>query len=484
VVLQLPQMSKLIRFIFLISLFLIFLLPPTDPDLGWQLRCGELFWQEGSFCEQNQFTVLLPDYSWPNHGWGYQALIYPIYKFFGLWGLTIFNAFLMTAAFGFLFVAIRNHTLEKMLGILATIYFGWGVFSFGIRSQLVGFFFFNLTLYLLNKLNTRPYTHLILPLTMLLWANTHGSVILGLILIECSIWTAVAVNLDKPHILKTLIPLSLTSVGVTLINPFGFRIYEEMWRHFAGPIDLSKLIAEWVPPQPQVQQIILISGAVVLIYLMYRAFVETEHAPSLPFILYSSFLILPFAFLALKARRNVPFFFAVTSFALLNSLPSKKASPTKNQLAAFLAGGVLLYGLLVQLPQTIETNSSWQNFCQNKSLTLPGDAAEFLKTQPAGNIFNRYEWGGFLIWQLPEDKIFVDGRMPAWGGPESKSPYTIYLETLQTQPGWEETLDQYNITYIFISPGTFMDLLLAPDSQKFGWQEIYRDKISVIYKHL
>jgi len=475
-------MPKLIPWIFFIALFLIFLLPPTDPDLGWQLRCGELFWRERSFCEQNQFTVLLPNYSWPNHGWGYQALIYPIYKFFGLWGLTIFNALLMTAAFYFLYAATRNHTFEKMLGILATIYFGWGVFSFGLRSQLVGFFFFNLTLWLLTKIGEKPKLVFLLPLTMLVWANTHGSAILGLILLGCSILPTIVGNLDKPHILKNLMPLSLTSAGATLINPFGFRIYEEMWRHFAGPIDLSKLIAEWVPPVPLVQKIILLTGGVVFLYILLKFFTASP-----PLILYSLFLIPIFAFLALQARRHVPFFFAVTSFTLLNALPSKKASPTKNQLAALSAGGVLLYGLLVQLPQTIETNSSWQNFCRNQTLEYPCAAVEFLKTQgpPSGeasNTFNRYEWGGFLIWQLPEHKIFVDGRMPAWPTESGKSPYTIYLETLQTQPDWQETLDQYNINYILISPGTFMDLLLEPDPQKFGWQEIYRDKIAVVYK--
>ncbi len=516
-------MSKILHLTFLTSLFLIFLLPPTDPDLGWHLRCGQELWQGQGFCSQNHFTVLLENYSWPNHAWGYQAVIYPIFKFFGLYGLTVFNALLMTAAFWFLFAAIKNYTLEKMLGILATIYFGWGVFSFGLRSQLVGFFFFNLTLYLLTKLPTksrpdkvqqrplfefvsrphntpitnktpihhhnkvtqRPLFQFVIPLVMLLWANTHGSVILGLILVGCSILTTVVVNLGRPYILKTLTPLALGSAAVTLINPFGFRIYEEAWRHFAGPIDLSKLIAEWVPPQPHIQQIILISGALVLAYLLFKYLT----APS-SFILNSLFLILPFAFWALRARRNVPFFFAITSFSLLNALPVKEESPVKKQLAGLLATGILLYGLLIQLPQTIETNNSWQNYCQNKSLELPCDAVEFLKSQPVGNIFNRYEWGGFLIWQLPDYKIFVDGRMPAWSpealakGDSPVSPYTIYLETLQTRPGWQETLDQYSITYILISPNTFMDLKLQPNPSEFGWQEVYRDKIAVVYKKL
>jgi len=485
--------------VFFIALFLIFLLPPTDPDLGWQLKCGELFWQEQSFCEDNQFSVLLENYSWPNHAWGYQALIYKIHQFFGIHGLTVFNALLMTAAFGFLFAAYRcSSAIHCALGILATIYFGWGVFSFGPRSQLVGFFFFTLTLYLLTKIEVaaptdvgarsdataRPWraspffrNYLALPLTMLLWANTHGSVILGLILMGVFNLSYLTATVGKRERNSLLLTATAISGLITLINPFGFRIYEEAWRHFFGPIDLSKLIAEWVPPQPHIQQIILISGTAVFLYVLFKLVCTSE----LQFALPALFLIPIFTFWALKARRNVPFHFVVISYSLLNSLKTKM-SPLRNQLAALLAVGVLLYGLIIQLPQTIEYDP-----CQRD---VPCGAVEFLKKQEPGPIFNRYEWGGFLIWQLPEYKIFVDGRMPAWRdatrslgeGWADKSPYTIYLETLQTRPGWQETLDKHDIIYILISPNTFMDLKLRPDPASLGWSEIFRDRISVVYK--
>ncbi|PIU69144.1 hypothetical protein COS81_01205 [candidate division WWE3 bacterium CG06_land_8_20_14_3_00_42_16] len=107
-----------------------------------------------------------------------------------------------------------------------------------------------------------------------------------------------------------------------------------------------------------------------------------------------------------------------------------------------------------------------------------------MKSQASGNIFNRYEWGGFLIWQLPQDKVFVDGRMPAWPTSSGKSPYTIFLEILQTQPGWNESLKEYGIDWILINPGTFMDLLLKDDPPKYGWEEKYRDEISVVYRRV
>ncbi len=97
-------------------------------------------------------------------------------------------------------------------------------------------------------------------------------------------------------------------------------------------------------------------------------------------------------------------------------------------------------------------------------------------------MYNTYEWGGFLVWQVPEMKMFVDGRMPAWIGEGGKSPYTSYLEIIQAQPGWNEYLLDMETKYLLIAPGTFLDLELDEGGAvKWGWKEEYRDKGAVVY---
>ncbi|MFH1840978.1 MAG: hypothetical protein ABH807_02380, partial [Candidatus Shapirobacteria bacterium] len=176
------------------------------------------------------------------------------------------------------------------------------------------------------------------------------------------------------------------------------------------------------------------------------------------------------AFLALKARRNLDYFFLLAFYFLAQNKFKAKFLPA---LSLLVITGLFCFGLFIQLPRTLLAKPL------NK---YPQKAVAFLEQQPVGNIFNTYEWGGYLIWQLPRFKIFVDGRMPAWPTPEGKSPYTIYLETLQNQPGWEETLEKYQTKYLFIAPGTFMDLLLQPGPVKYNYQEIYRDSRAVIYQ--
>lgn len=483
--------SKIIKLLFFLALFVFFLLPATDPDLGWHLRCGEEIWTKHTLCNINTFSVLLPGYRWTNHFWFYQLTIYPIQSAFGRWGLTVFNAIAVTLAFLFFYQAIKNFTFEKMLAIFAIIFFGWGVFSFGIRAQLFGFLFFDLLLFLLSKIKEKPKLAFFIPLTMLFWANTHGSAIIGLVLLFFFCARQVYEKLQKTHSVIILLPsviILLFSALITLLNPFGIGIYQESWQHVFGTIDLSKLIAEWVPPNPNIYWTIIVSCLCLLLYYLITA---------TPKEIILAFLILPFAFLAVQARRHVHFYFT-SFFYLLFTLPTskklfdswRKQRVLRRYLVLIITLVFLLGALFFRLPRTYRTNGSWGSYCQASPVTVPCDAVEFLKEQNvSGNIFNRYEWGGFLIWQLPEYKVFVDGRMPAWNNETGKSPYTIYLETLQTrpdggqaQPGWQEILDEYNIDWILISPGTFMDLLLQPNPEEFGWQEVYRDKISVVYK--
>lgn len=466
-----------LAWLFWLALFLFFLISPTDPDLGWHLRCGQEIWQGQGWCEYNRFSVLLENFFWPNLYWFYQVMIFAFFKAAGLWGLTILNALLMSLAFLLFYLAIRNYAWEKMLALGLIIFLGGGVFSFGIRSQITGFFFFNLLLWLFSKIRSNEKMALFLPPIMLLWANTHGSFVVGLVLLA---FGGLYWGVNRPgKILPVTVILTL-SLAAIFLNPFGLKIYPAIWQHFAG-VNLAGLIAEWVPPQPFIRWLIFIGSLGLSVYVLILGKVK-----NLPL----SFLTVAFAVLALKAQRSVPFFFLL-SFFLFLSLPVTKLSLAgwlkekilRNNLAILTAAALLFFGLFIRLPETLALNSSWSNYCQNSSVVYPCRAVEFLKKQPEkGIIFNRYEWGGFLIWQLPEYRIFVDGRMPAWPAPEGKSPYTIYLETLQNQPGWQETLKRYNVDWILISPGTFMDLLLAPQPEKFGWDEVFRDKMAVVYQ--
>jgi len=104
----------------------------------------------------------------------------------------------------------------------------------------------------------------------------------------------------------------------------------------------------------------------------------------------------------------------------------------------------------------------------------------------SGNVFNTYEWGGFLIWQKPEMKVFVDGRMPAWKDEDGKSPYRVFLEIWYAGAGWNEKLKKWKTDYILIRNQTPLDDLLKNNKEqsKYHWYEVYRGRDAVIYKYV
>ncbi len=269
------------------------------------------------------------------------------------------------------------------------------------------------------------------------------------------------------------------TLGVTVINPFGAGIYSEIWRH-AGGIDLSLIIAEWVPPVIWLRCVILISAIWMGSYILFAGrrwgFVYVC-------------VLIGMTFLALSARRNGPDFWLVGG-ALIALTPvcaeARRWGRVRKDLwqsGVLLGASILAVLILVFVVPGVLNVNRWSGW-EIEDMKVKG-AVDYLKTQKdTDNVFNRYEWGGYLIWAMPERMIFADGRMPAWVGPGGKSPYTIYLETLQNQPGWQETLAKYEMKWILISPGTFMDLLLAPDPSKFGWKERYRDEWSVVYRKM
>jgi len=147
-----------------------------------------------------------------------------------------------------------------------------------------------------------------------------------------------------------------------------------------------------------------------------------------------------------------------------------------------LVSGGILFLLFTSVPRQLITFAE-ENYCRAIPRIYPCGAVEFLQSRNSvgQNIFSHFEWGGFLEWQLSENRFFVDGRMPAWSTPANESPYSIYLEIIQAQLGWENFLAQVGTDQLLIGNGTFLDLELQKNSNP-NWREVFRDEVAVVYE--
>lgn len=469
--------------IFLLFFFL-FLIPVRDTDFGWHLRCGQEILESGQLCQMNHFTTLLDGYQWHSPAQGYQILLFLTFKYFGFVGIAFLYALTTAAVFTFLIKSLGRNLVVDTLIMLIGIWFAWSTLNIGPRSQILSVYFLLIFLSIIKWSQSRPKLLYFLPILTIIWSNSHSGFFLGpIIVLFLTIDTLIKYFLkiaSAKYLVTISILTSLTFVA-SLVNPYGFQIYGEVLRH--GRVAMNTLIAEWV--SPQVWQIFLTLS--VTVWLSNKAWARKD---------FFSVLLLAFsAYLTVLARRNLPIFSVVAIYATLSSLtenfdPSLIKNPIQKMW--FVAGAVAVIFLATKnIPPILAFNDGI--YCQKALVVLPCGGVGFMLTQKPGRIFNAYEWGGYLIWKLPKFKIFVDGRMPSWDTtsesslPQNwrgKSPYTIYIETLQAQSGWEEILKNYQTDYVMIQKRSYLDLVLIENQEKYGFKNIYTDDYASIYKRV
>jgi len=453
------KVKKVSFSLFIFATAVIFFLAPIDTDLGWHLRYGNYFLENGRPMMENKLTVLLHNQTWPNSYTLYQPLIAFLYGHFGLWGLSLFNSTILVASFYFIWKLFNKNLAKASIIALINTVGGWTILRYGLRGQITSMLFLTILFYILEKVKQPKNITAGLGILFLFWSNFHGSYLYGILL--AGLWTLL--NL-KPLII-------IPSLFTPLINPYGLGNYKHVLTTMTSP--LNQMIAEWTQPRP------IYKLTAVGLFIFYLAVWQKNKKKITSKTFFWPLATLSSLYLLFKARRNLPQFFLIQSTAFLKILNFDNLKPS---LLNILWGTTAVLGMILILPRTFQLNSDWSTYCQQGMTKYPYKAVNYIKEkQLTGNIFNFYRWGGFLTWQLPENLIFVAGHIPGRPTPDGKYPYKIHLNILQAQPGYQEKLNKYDINYILIPSGTFLDLELQKN-ETAPWLEIYRDKISVLYK--
>lgn len=455
-------MKKSILFIFFLTVFIAGFFPVRDTDFGWHYRCGNEFISDGKLCTGNSFSYFLPHYQAYYTGHVYDIALAALYNTGGFLLIALAGALLLVfsaALVLYLFSASLQYAFFAYAAIFLASY---PVFRLGLRPQIISF---SLFLLVLAAFKSRKISHMTtLPFLFFIWVNLHIGFFTGLIAL------AVYSFIYLRQFGFRYVLIVLLSFSASLINPFGIRVYYEIYRHAVSP--LSTMIAEWMPPTLYIS--IGIAGILVTgLFLLARDRWKKIAA---------YLLMAVFGILAIRANRNIPYFMAAAALFYYPYLKKFFAVPISS--VATTLSIILLFTAIIHIPSTWSALTSRQAYCfDGLRDPYPCKALTAIKNMD-GNFFTLYEWGGFLIWKKPGSKVFVDGRMPAWKDEKGKSPYRAYLEIIQAKPGWNETLKSLNTDYIFITNGTFLDLLLAEKAHMYGWSEIYRDDYAVIYRSI
>lgn len=494
-------MSKFIKPGILLFLFIISLRPPLDLDLGWHLKYGEYFFKNGHVLMENIYSSVWPGYPWVQASWGYDLLLYQIYNHFGFFGISLAGALTTVLIFYLITKPLKNPTFFILLLLLFVFVTQAGaLYQAAFRSQTPSALVFTIILISVSaKLLFQSKSRLIsflyyaLPLQFLIWANLHGGFLLGFVIIGL-IWISIGIllilNFVKntqfiPITYKTYVLFSLLifiSFLVTFINPWDIRLHLESLRHSTNPNLM--LIEEWQPRIYYPFDAIL--TGLVAIFTFFTA-LKRKKATDIPYLVAFSGM----TYFAFSANRFALPFGIMSVYYLSHSIPSVKFLYKNTYQTLFIFISILLiaidligYQRFFYIPDPRITQFNWEYYCDILQDCSNGITKIMQENPPSGNGIHPYNYGGYLIWNMPQIKVFVDGRMAAWQDDDGKTPPVYEVTGLadNSAPLFFTKLNpHYNFKWAIVYTNTPLQTYLENQTASGKWIQQYQDKFYSYY---
>jgi hypothetical protein len=441
-----------------------------DPDLWWHLRAGGWVSEHQAVPWRDIFGRWTAGQPWFDYTWLFDWILSHVYKFGGLLAIVAFTGTLMVACVVSLFGLVSERLSQGYALGLTALYFVALLQLTTPRPWLFSILLLTLELRLLLKASeqNRPWLlGWLIPL-FALWANLHIEFVYGLGLLALfggvaslpKRWLAHESNSLRPG--QWWVSFALAAMS-TLVNPYGWRVYQVVYAYALDKAGLSAI----QEMQPLTVRDIADWAVIALVCLAVGALAWTRKVPILP-----CALLLAGCWFGFHKGRDIWFLAilsaTVTAQALRghgnpNPLKWRKTLIAVLITAFFYAGeirwGYLSAGLLDQAEQ--------QSF--------PVEASKFIAERRLPDpLFNTFDWGGYLIWRLPERLVSIDGRSQLYGNEGVKR----FVDTQNGAPNWRDNPDLQNANTVLIGRTVPLASLLRLDSR---YKLAYEDKIAVVF---
>ena len=457
-------------------IFAIAIRSPSDPDTWWHLRSAEQTIATGIIREDG-FSQTRAGERWLNHSWGGQLVMLAAWRLGRAPGLALLTAALATmgmAIVGRMMAEtnanahLRAYTLA--LGALTATVF-WSA-----RPQMFSFVLSAITLLLLRRGGRALW---LLPPLFAIWANLHAGFAIGLL------WLALAAlgagwDIFTQRALGNRRrwrqwPFLLVACALALcLNPYGPELLLVPIRTLSLS-ELRAAIVEWQTPDlhlPATWPFLLMLALSWLALGLSRRRPRSDEA----------ILIALTTVMALWAGRNIAIFAIVAAPTLAAQLaalplPPRWRLPVQPRMTRKrgLAHAGLLLALCMGVAAYAADRLSPARVATIHTAQFPVAVVAYLReTSPSGPLFHAYEWGGYLLWELPEYPSFIDGRTLLFGD-ELLAAYRRAASGVD----WAEPFAEYDIRLALIPRGSGLDRALR--RLPLAWELLFLDETAALY---
>jgi hypothetical protein len=443
----------------------------SDPDIWWHLRNAQYLLTSHTFLRRDIYTFTINGKPWLNPEWLSEIPYFAAWKLGGYRGIYLLTVGMIEVlALGVCALAWQQIQNIKAAAISCIAFLMLASVSLAPRTQLFGWACLLLELCVIERYR-KGRDHLwLLPVVFAAWINLHGSWPVGLLFFAIHVCFGPA-NAENGHTARrSWFPsqrqkLSLIlgiSIAALFANPYG-------WRLVAYPFQIAfthhlttSTVAEWQSLDfhgSRGKFLFTALAALLLLSMLRKRRWNLAHLlvlliATLAAFTYSRFLFLEAIVLPPLLARELTFF---------SSYRREIDKPWLN------AGIVTL--MVAFIATHVPAESALLNQARQDT---PFKAVEFLKTnRPAGNLLNDFNWGGYLVWNLPDTPVFIDSRADAF---EQSGIFADYMDAIQLRRPLE-VLDKYNIDTVLMPRTSPISYLLRHDS---GWTVRYEDGTAVV----
>jgi hypothetical protein len=429
--------------------------------------------EEGAIPTADTWTFTAYGLPWTDQQWGSQVVL-ALADQLGAWtGLAVIRAAATGVIFACLFAIGRLRGLDpRIASLLALAAFVVAAPAMALRPQLLGMTCFAILLLLVSLRRVDRRALWIAPILVLLWANLHGSFVLGPVILGLVWLEDVHDQAASPH--RALVVAAIAGAAAC-ITPFG----PSVWIYAAGLAsnpEVTARVSEWQPTSLRdVSGLLFFASVMCVVALLARR----REPVSWPILAWLGVFFL----LGLYAQRGVAWWPLAAVAAIAGTIvsPTREAKPavapppSVRRLNLVTAGGLVVVSVML-LP-------GWRPLDPGTGTPVglltdaPSGITAALRDRlvPGDRVFNPQPWGSWIEYALPDAIVAIDSRIEFFPA----DVWRDYERVVAGVDGWEHQLASWGVTLI-VSEG--------PEQSDFdrriadaGWSEFFRDADGAIF---
>ncbi|HSW47915.1 MAG TPA: hypothetical protein VLG67_02435 [Candidatus Saccharimonadales bacterium] len=492
-----PRVLYYIKSIIVISLlawyatFLSHKINLTTADLGRHIQNGNIIIngsreEKTALLHSNFYSYTLPAQAFINHHWGSGVVFYFINQFFGFTGLSFFYILLGIATLVLFWDIARKESNFFIASGFAFALIPLLTSRAEVRPEMFTYFLTAVFFWILWEIRAAQISDKYLyslPILMLLWVNLHIGFIFGfLVLGAFGLEQLTKLVKKQPNHFLQLFYISLSCALAGLINPNfinGLLAPLNIFKNYGYLIVENQSISFLENLNFTANQHFLLFKATVFLILASFIIIAVKNWRKID--LAQLILVSTTGLIAYFGIRNFPSFAFFTLPALSKNIYDLRFKNTQHSYNYYMwtTGVIILAILLLQQFQTFQENKSILGFG-----LLPGvnASAEFYKTNKiSGPLFNNYDIGGYLIYHLYPQKLFVDNRPEAYTADFFENRYKSPQENPKK---WAELEKKYHFNSIFFAYHDYTpwaQTFLVKKIKDPDWAPVFVDQYAIIF---